>query len=39
MQKQTTIELSNVSELVDETESMFTLQAPKFADVIDDRPD
>ena len=39
MQKRTTIELSNVSELVDETESMFTLQAPKFADVIDDRPD
>ena len=39
MQKRTTIELSNVSELVDGTESMFTLQVPKFADVIDDRPD
>ena len=39
MQKRTTIKLSNVSGLVDETESMFTLQVPKFADVIDDRPD
>ena len=39
MQKRTTIELSNVSKLVDGSESMFTLQVPKFADVIDDRPD
>jgi outer membrane lipoprotein carrier protein len=39
MQKRTTIKLSNMSELVDETELMFTLQVPKFADVIDDRPD
>jgi outer membrane lipoprotein carrier protein len=39
MQKRTTIELSNVSEWVDGTEAMFTLQLPKSADVIDDRPD
>jgi outer membrane lipoprotein carrier protein len=39
MQKRTTIKLSNVSELVDGTKSMFTLQVPKFADVFDDRPD
>ena len=38
MQKRTTIKLSNVSELIDVTESMFTMQAPEFADVIDDRP-
>jgi outer membrane lipoprotein carrier protein len=38
MQKRTTIKLSNVSELVDVTESTFTMQVPEFADVIDDRP-
>ena len=38
MQERTTIKLSNVGELVDLTEQMFTLQVPEFADVIDDRP-
>lgn len=38
MQERTTIKLSNVGELVDPTEQMFTLQVPEFADVIDDRP-
>jgi outer membrane lipoprotein carrier protein len=38
MQKRTTIKLSNVSELGDVTESIFMLQVPEFADVIDDRP-
>jgi outer membrane lipoprotein carrier protein len=38
MQKRTTLKLINVSELVDVTETMFTLQMPESADVIDDRP-
>ena len=38
MEERTTIKLSNVGELVDVTEQMFTLQVPEFADVIDDRP-
>jgi outer membrane lipoprotein carrier protein len=37
MQKRTTIKLSNVDESVDVTESMFVLEVPEFADVIDDR--
>lgn len=37
-QERMTIKLSNVGELVDLTEQMFTLQVPEFADVIDDRP-
>jgi len=39
MQERITIKLSNVGKLADITETMFTLQIPVFADVIDDRPD